>query len=194
MTGVASQDSAQVAEPKPFVHRAKEWLGRTLRTASRWVDQRLAPVGIVLGLLLAWLLRNVTLVHVPDYLGSVVALETTTVAIMVPVVLDVAFRVYEEYRSREVRSYLLTDPRLTWLVSTTFINALAAVLAHSAYSWVPSSGWFVPLTIFATSQVVLVVILLLRYLYELRRRVLSEPDWLIDQLTDDALRLLPERR
>jgi len=165
------------------------------RTAGRFVwtylDAWMAWFGMAFGLGLAVTLRDVCMSAVADYLGVVVALETTAVAIMVPVVLDVAFRVYEDYRSREVRVYLLRDPRLTGIVTATFVNALVALSAYVASTYTPGSTLHTMLAVYSLSQAAALVIVLLRYLALLRRQLLDEPDWLIERLAHEALEVLP---
>lgn len=172
--------------------RAIEAVKTVGRLVWSHLDSRMAWVGMALGLGLAVALKDVCVPAVADYLGVVVALETTAVAIMVPVILDVAFRVYEDYRSREVRVYLLRDSRLTGIVTATFINALAALAAYVASSCAPGSTLHTMLAVYSLSQPAALVIVLLRYLGLLRRHLLDEPDWLIERLAQDALEVLPK--
>lgn len=171
-----------------------KWLSDSMIQAVRrgrtWASENLAVILLAASAVAAVIMRDAQIANVPDYLGSVVALETTAVAIMVPVVLSVALQVYQDYNSREVRFYLLMDRRLTALVVATFVNALAAVAALALHSWAPTSGLFVPFSFYAIFGAFSIVFILLQYLGSLRDRILSEPDWLIERITDDALSIL----
>ncbi|MCE5190190.1 MAG: hypothetical protein LLG08_00165 [Actinomycetia bacterium] len=129
--------------------------------------------------------------HSPDFLGSVVVFETTTVAITVPLFLSVAYKVFDEYGSRAVREMVFRDPSLSRLTVSTIVNSLLAIAAHAVFSFAPewSSVWRL-LSIVSLLNCVAVALLLLGYLRQLRNQVVNEPDWILDRMEAEALQAL----
>jgi hypothetical protein len=126
--------------------------------------------------------------HAPDFLGSVVTFETTSVALIVPLSLNWAFTVYSTYQSRAVREQLFRDPVLSRLVVVTILNVLVVILAHAVFSATPeAAALWKSLSVFGFINCFIVAWLLLAYLRQLREQIITEPDWILDRMTTDAL-------
>lgn len=128
--------------------------------------------------------------HSPDFLGSVVAFETTAVALIVPLFLNVAYKVFDQYGSRAVREMVFHDPLLTRLIVITVANSLFAIAAHAVFAAAPEWLAWRLLAAMSLFNAIVVALLLLGYLRHLRRQVVTEPDWILDRMEREALEAL----
>ena len=170
------------------------WLARTAKRFGAWIGHNSVILLVeVVSLCVALSAARLEFPHAPDFLGSVVTFETTSVAIIVPLSLNWVFNVYDTYQSRAVREHLFGDPKLGRLVVVTVLNVLAVILAHALFSAAPelTLPWK-SLTVFGFINCFVVAWLLLQYLHQLRRQIVTEPDWILEQMFQKACEELAE--